>query len=210
MYGLISKRKIKLDFKFNPFVKLFILNETIFWSCWYTVMPILASFMLISIPGSKIEYGIYGYTVYVVSRIVGGFLSGLLFPKPSDKMKLSIILSGILLVSIAYAGFAVSTSLFMFTLSYLLAGFALGYSTPVRFSIFSDHIDKDEEVTEWSMDENLIYAGTALAALLSGFILSQYSFQLLFIIAAVINFLSIIPFLIVSKHLRILRSTKSS
>lgn len=208
MYNLIPYKKIKVNFKFNKFVKLFILNETLVWSVWYTILPILASFLLVTVPGSKVEYGIYGYTAYVISRIIGGLLSGLMFPKPGDKLKLSIVISGTLILSIAYAGFAVSTSILMFIGAYVLSGFALGFSTPVRFSLFSEHLDKEEEVTEWSMDENLIYIGTALAALLSGIILTTYSFQLLFILAAVINLFSIIPFVIITKHIGILRTNK--
>ncbi len=203
-------RKLRVNFRFNPFVKLFIINEAFFWSIWYTVLPILASFFITTIPGSKIEYGVYGYTAYVVSRIIGGFLSGILFPRPSDKLQLTIIVCGITLLSVAYAGFAISYSMIMFFGSYVLAGFALGISNPVRLSLFSEHVDKNEEVTEWSMNENLIYIGTALAALLSGIILSKFSFQLLFVIAAVINLGSIIPFVIITRHIGILRKTNNS
>ncbi len=206
MYSLLPRRKIKVNFKFNKFVKLFILNESFFWSIWYTLLPILASFLLITIPGSRVEYGIYGYTSYVIARIMGGFFSSVFFPKPGDRVKLSVIISCILLVSISYAIFAITISILMFIAAYVLVGFALGVSTPVRFSLFSEHLDENQEIAEWSMDENLIYVGTALFSLLSGIILSVYSFQVLFILAAALNLFSIIPMMVVARHISILRS----
>jgi len=100
------------------------------------------------------------------------------------------------LLSIAYIGFSFSHSIVQLFFFYVITGVAIGIATPAKNSLFSAHLDHDKEPTEWSLYDAVTLMGIALATALGGFIASAYGFQPLFLLAALINILGIIPYLI--------------
>ncbi len=80
--------------------------------------------------------------------------------------------------------------------SFAIAGIGLGLATPAKSSLFSVHLDKNKESTEWSLADGAQFTCIALATALGGFIANSFGFEALFIIAAVINLIATIPYLL--------------
>lgn len=187
--------RVPTHFNFNPLVKSFIVSEMILWSSYNLFTPILAVFVIEKIPGGTIEKAALGFSFYMVVRVVTEMVSGFLLSKKLAGKKFLVICIGLLVLSITYASFSLSTTLFQLYLSYGLLGVGLGISTPARMSLFSKHLDQNKEAFEWSLHDATSFVGMALAGALGGFVAQMYGFPLLFLIASVGNLMAVIPYL---------------
>src|SRR3989344_5423131 len=79
---------------------------------------------------------------------------------------------------------------------YGMAGVGLGIGSPAKHALFSTHLDKDKEPTEWGVYDATHFFSMALAGVVGGFIASQYGFQILFFLASAVNLLGTIPYLL--------------
>jgi MFS family permease len=98
-------------------------------------------------------------------------------------------------MSIAYVGFAFSHSILWLFLFYILIGIGFGVASPAKYSLFTEHLDKDKATTEWSLYDAITLIGIASATALGGFIASLYGFTFLFVLASIVNLLGIVPYL---------------
>jgi len=130
------------------------------------------------------------------ARIIFELISSKYYSKSSENKKLKVTVYGIMLLSIAYFGFALSKTVFPIFLFYIFAGAGFGISAPLKNSLFSTHLDKDKEPIEWSLHDTVVFVGMALSTALGGFIASIYGFSVLFILAAIVNILSTIPYIL--------------
>lgn len=185
----------------NPVIRIVILSDLLFWSAWSTVLPLLSVFTLSEIPRSSIQSAAAGYSLYIAMRIIGSTISGLLFSRYSPNKKVAVLIVGILMLNVSYVGFAFFKTLTMFYLFYAVIGIGVGLATPIREALFSTHLDKDRETTEWATLESVIFLGIALCALTAGYIISVYGFSLLFLLAAAFNTASAIPYFIYKRSL---------
>ena len=102
-------------------------------------------------------------------------------------------------MSIAYIGFAFSHNIPFLFFFYILIGIGFGVASPAKYSLFTNHIDKEKTSTEWSMYDAINLIGIASATALGGFIASIYGFAFLFILASIVNILAIVPYLTIAK-----------
>ena len=65
---------------------------------------------------------------------------------------------------------------------YGVIGLGLGISSPVKYSLFSTHLDKNKETSEWGIYDASVFMGMAMSATIGGFIAYRYGFSLLFYI----------------------------
>ena len=123
-------------------------------------------------------------------------ISGKILLGANDSKKFTMTILGILLLSLSYLGFSQSNSVLPLFIFYGVSGMGLGIASPAKNSLFSMHLDKNKEATEWGIYDATVFMGMALSAALGGFIASAYGFSILFLIAMVINLLGIIPYLL--------------
>lgn len=183
-------------FKINPLVEAFILSETFLWSAWYFVIPILAIFVVKSIKGGSIETAAFAFSFYLVVRIIIEIATARFLDKSSEGLKFAATFLGILLTSASYIAFAFSNSLMLLYIAYAIMGFGLGIATPAKNALFVMHIDKNKEPTEWSIYDAVTFIGMAASTAIGGFVATRYGFELLFILACVLNLLSVIPYIL--------------
>jgi len=182
-------------FKLNKVVEAFIISETFLWSAWNFVTPIFAIFVVNSIKGGNIQIAASAYSVHLIARVIFEIISGKYLNEKADSNKLYLAISGMILMSISYIGFAFSHSVLTLFLFYILIGAGFGVASPAKYSLFTEHIDKDKATTEWSLYDAINLIGIASATALGGFIASLYGFTSLFILASIVNLLGIIPYL---------------
>ncbi len=185
--------------KVDPLVKAFIISDSFLWSAWNFITPIFAVFATSEIQNGNVEVAASAFSTYLISRVLFELISGKYAAHTSDRKKIMITISGILLISIAYIGFSFSYTITHLFLFYAVAGAGLGIASPAKNSLFSIHLDKNKETEEWSIADASSFIAMALAATLGGFIAGTYGFRVLFIIACLVNLLSIPPYLIYMK-----------
>jgi MFS family permease len=181
-------------FELNPVVKAFIISESFLWSAWDFVLPIIAIFIAKDIPGGSIQTAAMGFSIYLISRIIFELCCGKFLQHSRDKKKMLTAIVGIFLLSIAYFGFAYTYNLQLLFFFYAVLGAGFGIATPAKNTLFSIHLDKNKEASEWSLNDAICALAMALATALGGFIAAEYGFHLLFLIAGTVNLLSVLPY----------------
>ena len=183
-------------FELNPVVKAYIVSESFLWSAWDFVLPIISIFIANNVSGGNVQTAATGYSIYLITRVVFELISGRILQRTNDRKKVLMSIFGILCLSIAYFGFAFTntiTSLFIF---YSILGVGLGIAAPAKNSLFAIHLDKNKESTEWSLNDAISFICMALATALGGFVAAAYGFQIVFLLAGVINVVSILPYIL--------------
>jgi MFS family permease len=192
---LLGKRLA--HFQMNPFVKAYIVSELFVWSSWNFVLPIFAIFVVNEIARANVETAAFGYSIYLMGRVIFELISGQYLNKAGDKKKLLFTMLGIVCLSVAYLGFSISNTVTLLFVFYFISGMGLGIASPAKNAIFSMHLDKHKESIEWGIADASAFGCMALATAFGGFFVQQYGFRPLFVLAAIINLLSVIPYLLV-------------
>lgn len=182
--------------KVNPIVKAYIVSESFIWSAWNFTTPIFAVFATQNIRHGSVEIAASSFSTYLITRVIFELLSGKITSKYSDIKKMYVTIIGAGAISFAYLGFAFAVSIPELFLYYGLAGAGLGFMTPAKSSLFSVHLDKNKEASEWSIADATSFIAMAFATALGGFIAGTYGFKVLFLLASLVNLLAIPPYLI--------------
>ncbi len=188
------------EFHMNSIVKSFIVSEIFLWSSWNAITPIFAIFAATKIPGGNTEIAASSFSVYLIVRVIFELISGRYLSKSKEIQKFVIAIIGIIFISLGYLGFALTrdvTSVFLF---YGVIGMGLGIASPAKNSLFSMHLDKNKEVTEWSIYDGFVFMGMAMSATIGGFVANRYGFTFLFYLVATTNLLSIVPYVLYAKR----------
>lgn len=175
--------------KTNKIIKFLILSDLSFWAGWGFITPIFAIFIVQKIDGATaLTVGIATAVFWIVRSLfmipIGVFLDSTKSEKDDFfAMVLGLFLNGF--VPIGYL-FAHTAGHLYFLQAIYGFGMALMYSG--WMSIFSKHIDKGKESTQWNMDLTAVGVGLSLAGVLGGWSVDKYGFDLVFWIAGILIF----------------------
>lgn len=183
----------------NSVVKAFIISEIFLWSSWNAIIPIFAIFAANQIPNSNTEIAASSFSCYLIVRVIFELISGRYLSKSREIDKFIISIIGIILMSLGYLGFALTKDVVSLFFFYGVIGMGLGIASPAKNSLFSTHLDKDKEVTEWSLYDSFVFMGMAMSAAIGGFVANRYGFPFLFYLVAITNLLSMIPYILYAK-----------
>jgi predicted MFS family arabinose efflux permease len=186
-------------FHMNPVVKAFIVSEIFLWSSWNAIIPIFAIFAANNITGGNTEVAASSFSAHLIVRVIFELISGRYLSKSNDSQKFTMAIIGIILISMGYLGFAVTKNIASIFIFYGVVGMGLGIASPAKNCLFSSHLDKDKEVTEWSIYDGFVFMGMAMSAAIGGFIANRYGFSFLFYTVAITNLISIIPYILYAK-----------
>src|SRR3989344_6510367 len=98
-------------FHLNPIVKAYIISEAFLWSAWDFVLPLVAVFVVSVVTGGNIQIAATGYSTYLVSRVIFELISGRILIGSKDRKKILMSIVGMVCLSIAYVGFAFSSTI---------------------------------------------------------------------------------------------------
>ena len=183
-------------FQLNPVVKAFIISEAFLWSAYNLIVPIFAVFVLNNIKGGNVQVAASVYSFFLVARVIFELIICKYLANTNERNKFVITIAGMLLLSLGYLGFAFSQTVASLFIFFGIAGAGLGIASPVKNSLFSMHLDKNKETREWGIYDAVTFIGMASTAALGGFIASSYGFNFLFILASIVNFIGIVPYLL--------------
>ncbi len=182
--------------RIDPVVKAYIVSESFLWSAWNFTTPIFAVFATQNIKHGSVEIAASAFSTYLITRVIFELISGRYTARFNDVKKMYVTTVGAGAISFAYIGFAFATATPELFLYYSLAGAGLGFMSPAKNSLFSVHLDKNKEATEWSIADATSFIAMALATALGGFIAGSYGFKVLFLLASLVNLLAIPPYLL--------------
>lgn len=172
----------------SPIIRLLIVSDFFIMGAFGLVTPIFALFITDFISGATVETVGIAMTIYLVTRSLGQMPFGIVIDKikgeKDDALILIISSCAFVGVSLSYLFIETAFQLYMVQLVYGLISAA---SYPTWYALFTRAIDPGKEGMEWSAYQTIIDLGGAMTASVGGFVASQYGFQAVFILMAILN-----------------------
>lgn len=181
----------------NKIVKAFIVSEFFWASAWNAIIPVFSVFAIKAVPGSNISLATTAFGVHVAVRIIVELIFSKYFSKvTSNRSRIMFALIGIIIVCLSYIGFAFISNPWLSYVFYGLLGLGVGINVPPKMSFFSSNLEKGKEAFAWSIYDVTSMGGSAVAAIIAGYIIHDFGFQTLFAISAFVNLLSTLPYIL--------------
>lgn len=182
----------------NKAIKVLIIADTAFFSGMALVDSVFSVFVVSQIPGaSVINIGV-GHALFMA----GILLTEPLFSKYYDASKDPSAayygyLAGNFLKAVFRVLFVFISSVNMFYAIYFLLGVIHSIEYPAFAKVFSQHIDKGYESSEWGFKDIFISTGKIVTLFASGYIATYFGYNVLFLLSAGIMLISgvVFPFL---------------
>lgn len=186
-------------------IRAYTVSETLLWSAWNFITPIFGIYV-IDVVGGTVDVAATAYSIYLISRVVFELVSGRYLVQKSVAYKFLLTILGMGIISLSYIGLAYSQLIEQLYIFYGMVGLGIGLATPAKNSLFSSNLTPENDSSQWSTLDASVFLSMALAAVVGGFIARVYSFELLFIVAAIVNVVGILPYLMYLRHWKKLKN----
>src|SRR3989344_7725645 len=190
----MKQRSIKLRHYFlkdiNPVIRLLIISDTILMGATGLLGPIFALFVEDFIQGGDaavagLAAGIYLFTKSVLQIPIAHFIDRIRGEK--DDFWIMLIFT-ILIAFIPLLYLVISTPLHLYIVQFIL-GLFTAFTFPTYMAIFTRHIDKKREGTEWGVYFTLTDITSAALAIIGGYVATVQGFPTLIVVVVVISFI---------------------
>jgi MFS family permease len=193
----------------NPVIRFLIISDTILVGAAGLLGPIFALFIEGFIKGGNaavagVAAGIYLFTksvlqvpiAYVIDKIRG----------EKDDFWLMLVFT-LLMAFVPLLYLVISTPLQLYGVQFLL-GFFTAFTFPTYMAIFTRHVDKTKEGTEWGVYFTLTDLTSAALATVGGYVATTQGFPALIITVVSISFLGALLLWPIRPYIRLARKPK--
>ncbi len=176
----------------NKVIKFLILSDLAFWTGWGLINPIFAIFVIDKIQGGNafvvgVAAAIYWFTKSLLRIPIGVFLDTC----PSEKDDYLSLVAGLFIASLIPFGYIFAqTPLHIYILQGIY-GVGLAMSLSGWVAIFTRHIDKGRESTEWGLEATALGLGTGAAGIVGGWAVTQFGFNPVFIVVGILGLIGV-------------------
>lgn len=189
-----------INLKLNKIVKYLVVSDLIFYTGWGLISPIFAIFLLDSIVGGSAFVVGMSAAVNLIVRSVLRVPFGIYADK-NQKIAYQLMLWGLLVSAIIPIGYIYSKTPMQVYLLQAVLGAGLAMSTSGWTTIFSRHMDKGKESTEWGVDAVAVGLGPGIAAAIGGLAVTYFGFNRVFIAVTLMGLIGVLILLVVKKDI---------
>jgi len=185
--------KFSLNIKVNQVIKILIWSDLTFWSGWGLISPIFAIFIVEKIQGGTVAVVGMATAIYWILKSLLRIPIGLfLDSRQGEEDDFWFLFFGLIITSLVPFGYLMVV--FPWHIYLLQILFALGMAMALAGSsaIFTRHINKGKEATEWGLDATSVGLGIGVAGALGGLLAASFGFTIVFILVGVLGILSAI------------------
>lgn len=189
------------NIKVNIVIKILILSDFLIWSAYNLLAPVFAIFITNHIQGATIEVVGIASGLYFICKSVFEVPVGVYIDKTKgEKDDLYTAIGGTIMFALIYILYIYIDQVWQLYVLQVFLGISAALAFPGWYSIFTRHVDKDQEGFEWSMYDVMLGVGIAAASALGAFIADIFGFRYLFLIVSAITILgAVFLFLIKNK-----------
>lgn len=192
-----------MKLKINRIIKYLILSDLAFWSAWGLVNPIFAIFIVDKIEGgTPFVIGIAVAIYWIIKSASVVPISILLDKLPGEKDDYFFMVAGLLVASVVPFGYVFAKFPWHIYLLQAIYGIGIAVSLSGWRAIFTRHIDKGKEATEWSINDASYGVGIGIAGAISGWTVSKFGFDPVFIGAGVMGIAGVILLFFLKNEIR--------
>jgi len=182
-----------MNFKVNRIVKYLILSDLFFWTGWGLINPIFAIFIVQKIAGGSAFVAGMAAAIYWILKSALRVPVGVFLDKcPGEKDDYFFLVVGLSISATVSFGFIFATQPWHIYL--LQSVYAVGMALTLSGwqAIFTRHIDKGREATEWALDAMGLGFGTGIAGAIGGWVVTSFGFEVLFAGVGLLGIISVI------------------
>ncbi len=177
----------------NKVIRILVLGDIMFFSAFGLIGPIFAIFVTKQITGATIATVGFAATINLLTRALAQMpVARYIDRHKGEKDDFYFMVAGSTLISIVpfiYLFIEIPIHLYM---AQVILGIGGALTNPGWFAIFTRHIDKGKEGTEWTLENvgtGLVSAG---AAALGGIMAEHLGFHNLFLIVGILSLVGVI------------------
>jgi len=186
----------------NKVIKILILSDLIFWSGWGLISPIFAVFIVEKIQGGNVAVVGMATAIYWILKSflripIGIFLDN----RPGEEDDFWFLFFGLIITSLVPFGYLMSAYPWHIYLLQILFAIGMAMALAGASAIFTRHINKGKEATEWGLDATLVGLGIGIAGALGGLIAASFGFGVLFVLVGISGIISAVVLISILKLL---------
>lgn len=169
------------------------MGDVMFFSAFGLIGPIFAVFVTNQITGATIATVGFATTINLLTRALLQMpVARYIDRHKGEKDDFKFMITGSTLVSIVpFIYLFVSTPLHLY-FAQMVLGIGGALANPGWFAIFTRHIDKNKEGTEWTLENVSVGLAAAGTATIGGVLAQNFGFYNLFLIVGVLSLLGLI------------------
>ena len=204
----MKQRSNKLGYYFlkdiNPVIRFLIISDTIFMGAAGLLGPIFALFIEDFIQGGNaavagLSAGIYLFTKSILQIPIAHFIDKIRGEK-DDFWLMFTFTTLIAFVPLLYL--IINTPFQLYIVQFIL-GFFAAFTFPTYMAIFTRHIDKEKEGTEWGIYFTLTDLTGAMFAAIGGYVATTQGFPVLIITVVIISFIGSLFLWTIKSHIKV-------
>lgn len=177
-----------MKFRTNRIVKYLVLSDLIFWSGWGLISPIFAVFINENIEGGNtIVIGFAASIYWILKSILMIPIGMFLDKRPGEEDDYLFLTGGLWIAALAPLGFIFARLPLHIYLLEALHAIGMAMSLSAWSAIFTRHIDKGKEATEWGLDATSVGIGTGISGAIGGLAVTQFGFEPVFIFVSILG-----------------------
>ncbi len=182
-----------MSFRINKVIKHLIWGDFAFWSAVGLFEPIFAIFIINNVKGGDaLVVGIAAAIYWIVKSIISVPIGMFLDKNLGEKDDYWFLVNGAIISSIAPLIFIFCRLPWHVYLVQIIYAVGMAMTVSGWQAIFTRHIDKGQEATEWSIDTTVYGIGTGVFGLVGGWVEVHFGFIPIFAGVSAISFVSVI------------------
>ncbi|MCK5044177.1 MFS transporter [Candidatus Parcubacteria bacterium] len=170
-----------MKFKPNRIIKYLVLSDLLFWAGWGLITPIFSIFIIEKIDGGTIFVAGMAAAVYWILRSAFRIPIGIFLDRhPAERDDYLFLTAGLFIAALTPLAFIFAKVPWHIYVIQAVHALAMAISLSGWSAIFTRHIDKGKEATEWGLDATSVGVGMGISGALGGWAATQFGFQVVF------------------------------
>lgn len=177
----------------NKVIKYLIFSDFVFWGAIGLFQPIFAVFIVKNIVGGTVFVVGVAAAIYWVLKSLLSIPIGLFLDKHiGEKDDYWFLINGEIIAAITPLALIICRRPWHLYLVQTVYAIGMAMTVSSWQAVFTRHIDKGKEATEWSIDATFYGIGSGLCGLLGGWMAAHFGFIPVFIGVSILSFLSLL------------------
>lgn len=171
-----------MAFKVNQIIKILVLSDLIFWLGWGLIGPVFAIFILQNIEGGNAMVAGFATAVFWIVKSLARVPIGMFLDSfNGEKDDYWFMTGGLFISALIPFGYIYAVQPWQLYSFEAVHGLAMAMSLSGWSAIFSRHLDRGKEATEFGLDATAVGLGTGISGALGGLAVTYFSFQQVFV-----------------------------
>jgi MFS family permease len=188
--------------KLNKVIKYLIYSDIVFYTGWGLISPIFAIFIIENIQGGTVFVaGLAASIFWILKSILRVPIGVFLDNHKGESDDYFFMVFGLFIASLVPLGYIFST--LPWHIYVLQAIYAVGMAMSLSgwSAIFTRHMDKGRESTQWGINGSSLGIGTGIAGALGGWAVTRFGFTYVFFVVWILGLIGVILLLAIRKNI---------